>query len=273
MQINCNEQYNAPIVSILMPAYNSEKYIKQAIQSVIGQTMSNWELIVIDDQSQDSTRQIVDAFAQEDSRIHLYVNKHNCGAAKSRNRGFDLCRGCYVALLDSDDIWYPTKLEAQLKAAEKDNADIVYCSYAIIDENGQKHCNDFIVPTTTTLEAFLKRSVISCSTAFLRKNIVEHYRFPQEYYHEDLAMWLQLLEDGMNAVGVQDVLAAYRVRSDSRASNKIQVAKRRWKVYRSFMRMSWIKSAYYFVQYAFIGAVKYRKSKGKDISIQEETAI
>lgn len=270
MEINYSGQHERPMVSVIMPAYNSEEYIQQAIDSVIQQTFRNWELIVIDDQSKDSTRRIVEELAKADPRIHLYVNARNCGAAASRNRGLDLCRGNYVALLDSDDIWYANKLETQLALAERENADIVYCSYAIIDERNQKYCKDFIVPATTTLRDSLKRSVISCSTALLRKNVVECYRFPQEYYHEDLVMWLQLLKNGMVAVGAPDVLAAYRVHSHSRASNKLQVAERRWKVYRSYMGMSRMESAYYFVQYAFMGFTKYRKNRECSQALAEE---
>lgn len=258
-----NEKLNTPLISVLMPAYDSERYIAQAIESVLAQTVSDWELIVVDDRSRDNTRQIVEHFAGKDPRIRLYVNDSNCGAARTRNRGLDLCRGAYVALLDSDDIWYADKLAVQLALAEKEQADIIYCSYSIIDENGEKQCKDFIVPESTTLEDTLKKSVISCSTALLKKEVVERYRFPLNYYHEDLAMWLQLLQNGMKAVGTREVLAAYRVRSRSRASNKLLVAKRRWQIYRGFMGMSWGRSAYCFVQYAVMGLMKYRKNKNQ----------
>ena len=249
---------DSPLVSVLMPAYNAEKYIEKAIRSVIAQTVSDWELVIIDDYSQDRTCQIAEALARADARIRLYRNEQNQGAARTRNRGLDLCRGQYVALLDSDDVWYPEKLEKQLVLAQAENADIVYCAYAIVDENGQKRFHDFIVPEHTDLEATLVKSVISCSTALLGRNVTEHYRFPVEYYHEDLAMWVQLLGDGLKAVGTSQVLAEYRVRYASKASNKLSVAKWRWQIYRTLMGLSVRKSAVYFVQYAAAGAVKYR---------------
>lgn len=255
----CGAALECPLVSVLMPAFNAEKYIEKAIRSVIAQTVSDWELVVIDDHSQDMTFQIAEALAREDARIHLYRNEQNQGAARTRNRGLDLCRGQYVALLDCDDVWYPDKLAQQLKLAQQENADIVYCAYAIVDEDGEKRCRDFIVPECTDVESTLVKSVISCSTALLGKNVTENYRFPIGYYHEDLALWLQLLGDGMKAVGTSQVLAAYRVRPCSRASNKLSVAKRRWQIYRSVMGLSVRKSVFYFVQYAAAGFAKYQR--------------
>jgi len=248
-----------PLVSVLMPSFNAESFIEAAIQSVIGQTVSDWEMIIIDDGSRDSTCEIIESLCRKDSRIHLYKNERNMGAANSRNRGLDMCRGEYVALLDSDDLWYPEKLEKQIALAKAKKADIVYCSYAIIDEEGRKKCPDFIVPEYTSAKATLSKSVISCSTALLSKRVVSKYRFPTGFYHEDLAFWLQMLSDGVIAVGAADVLAEYRVRSNSRASNKITVARGRWQIYRKMMGMSFGESIYHFIQYAFIGFRKYRR--------------
>lgn len=246
-------------VSVIIPAYNAERYIEASMRSAMQQSFSDIEIIVVDDNSCDKTCAIVEKLAEEDHRIRLIRNCQNEGAAQARNKALDICKGEYVALLDCDDIWYSRKLEKQLEVAEREKADIVYCSYAIVDEHGEKKCNDFIVPPTTDLESTLAKSVISCSTALLNWRTIEKYRFPIGYYHEDLALWLQLLGDGMKAVGITEVLAEYRVRSNSRASNKISVAVRRWKIYRSMMKFSVAKSAYYFVQYAFAGIIKYRK--------------
>lgn len=245
------------LVSVLMPAYNAEKYVEIAIRSVMEQTISSWEMVIIDDHSTDETARVIEACAQQDSRIRFYENEKNMGAAWTRNRGLDLCRGRYVALLDSDDVWLPEKLEKQLALAQRENADIVYCSYGIINEHGEKRCNDFIVPEKTDFNTSLVKSVISCSTALLSRTVTDHYRFPQGYYHEDLAMWLQLLSDGMKAVGVQDVLAEYRVRSDSRAANKLSVARKRWYIYRDYLHLPLTKRVWAFVRYAFLGLRKY----------------
>lgn len=108
-----------PLVSVIMPAYGAEAYIEEAIASVQAQTYENWELLVLEDCSPDRCAQIVEDMAREDSRIRLLRNEKNMGVARTRNRGLDLCRGDYVAFLDSDDLWRPQKLQKQLALAKK----------------------------------------------------------------------------------------------------------------------------------------------------------
>ncbi len=256
-------EHGVPLVSIVMPAYNAEMYIEAAIRSVQTQTHKNWELLVLDDCSRDGTKQIVEKMAAQDSRVRLLCNEKNMGVARTRNRGLDLCRGDYVALLDSDDIWRPEKLEKQLALAKKENGDIVYCSYAIIDEHGNRKCEDFIVPPATSLKKLLAKNVIGCSTVMLSGKAVGEYRFPTDFYHEDFALWLDMLKAGKKAVGHQEVLVDYRVHSGGRASNKVNSAKRRWRIYRSFLGLSLVESSWYLARYAVSGMIKYRPKSGK----------
>lgn len=253
------ENKESTTVSVIMPAYNATAYIEEAIRSVMAQTFTNWELIVIDDGSTDDTCAIVQRLVAEDSRIQLVQNPENMGVSRTRNRGLDLCRGDYVALLDCDDIWLPNKLEAQLALAAESGADILYCSYGIVDPNGASRCNDFIVPATITYRETLSRSVISCSTAVLSRQIAEKYRFRTDYYHEDLVLWLELLRDGYTAAGVTDVLAHYRVSPNSRASNKLKSALRRWIVIRRCMKEPFFSSLGAMWRYALLAGRKYKK--------------
>lgn len=254
---------STPLVSVVMPAYGAEAYIEAAIASVQAQTHENWELLVMDDCSPDGCARIAEAMAAKDSRIRLIRNEKNMGVARTRNRGLDLCRGDYVALLDSDDLWRPEKLEKQLALAKKEQADIIYCSYAIIDEHGKQKCADYIVPAQTNLKKLLVKNVISCSAVMLEKQTAQAFRFPTDYYHEDFALWLDMLRSGKKAVGQQEVLGDYRVHSGSRASNKAGSAKRRWKIYRSFMGLSLAESSWYLGQYALAGFMKYLPKQGK----------
>ena len=250
-------------VSVIMPAYNAASYIETAIRSVMRQSFTDWELIVIDDCSQDTTVEIVTGLAAEDHRITLLRNEVNMGVSKTRNRGLDLAKGSFVALLDSDDVWYPQKLEKQVALAQRENAGLVYCSYAIVNENGQKKCEDFLVPETTDFEASLIQSVVSCSTALLSRRVVDAYRFNSAYYHEDLVLWLQILKDGFSAFGVVDVLAEYRVMDGTRASNKLKVAVHRWRIYHEYLGFSLYKSTKLMLQYAVLGLKKYRKRSNR----------
>lgn len=248
-----------PVVSVVMPAYNTEKYIREAVSSIENQTLRDWELLVVDDCSTDHTYEILQKLAQEDARIKIIRNQTNCGAAMSRNIAFSQCSGKYVALLDSDDLWEPEKLEKQVICAEKTGADIIYCSYSIIDECGRKKPPDFIVPEHTDFNSMLKKSTISCSTALLKSKLVAQFQFPTHMYHEDLAYWLELLKNGANAAGVIEVLASYRITPGSRAFNKVQSAVNRWRIYTEYLGLPAVRSTCLLAQYIFLGLIKYRK--------------
>lgn len=254
-----NEQNTAPLVSVIMPAYSSERFIGDAISSVLAQTVTDWELIVIDDGSRDRTVEIVSDYAKKDPRIHLMVNEKNMGAGNTRNRGLDVCRGEYVALLDSDDYWQPQMLEKMIARARETQADILYCSYAIVDENGRKLCNDFIVPAETDFHKSMIRSVITCSTVLLTKRIAKNHRFPTDLYHEDIALWFQLLRDGVVARGVTDILAAYRQSANSKTANKLKSACRRWGIYRKHLKLPFFESVSLMIQYAYYGLIKFKR--------------
>lgn len=248
---------NAPRISVIMPAYNMERYIEEAIRSVMTQTVSDWELLVLDDCSGDATCAIVEALAAEDERIRLIRMETNSGVAAVRNRGFELCRGDFVALLDSDDLWCPEKLETQLRRMEQTGADISYCSYGVIDAEGSKAKNDYIVPEQTDFEAMLRENVIGCSTVLLRRSIVEKYRFATSFFHEDYVLWLRLLQDGYTAAGCSEVLVKWRYFNTSRSFNKIQSAKNRWKIYRQYLNLPFGKSVRVLCDYMMAGIRKY----------------
>ena len=127
------QDQTAPLVSVVMPAYNADKFIEAAVRSVQTQTFPDWELILVDDCSTDGTADRIRALAAEDGRLRPVFSAENHGTAESRNLAFSYCRGDYVALLDADDLWRPEKLARQLLLAKETGADILYCSYGMID--------------------------------------------------------------------------------------------------------------------------------------------
>ncbi len=247
-----------PIVSVVIPTYNAEKYIAETINSVLNQTFAQFELMVIDDCSQDATCSIVSQMASSDCRIKLLKNESNIGVAKTRNRGLDLCQSKYVAFLDADDIWYPEKLERQVELAEKENADIVYSSYDIVDSNGDKAKESYIVPEAISYEGLLKENVIGCSTVLLNSRVLKNYRFNPEFYHEDYVLWLQILSDGGKAVGCSATLTAWRYIENSRSFDKRSSAKKRWIIYRKHCKLPFWKSVSLMFSYATAALKKYR---------------
>ncbi len=248
---------NNPKVSIIMPAYNAERFIKEAISSVIAQTYPFWELWVIDDCSSDSTCTIVEELVKQDNRINLVKNERNMGAAKTRNRGLDLCHEAYVAFIDSDDVWREDKLSSQIKVMESEGAALAYTSYAIVDENGQPCKNAYVVPERITFDELLKENYIGCSTVMLSIDIVKQYRFATDFYHEDYCLWLDICNDGHKIVGCSEVLVNWRLIKNSRSFNKFKSAKNRWRIYRDHMGYSFVKSARLISSYLLNGVKKY----------------
>lgn len=254
-----NQNLHRPLVSVIMPAYNAAEFLEEAVASVRAQTVTDWELLVIDDCSTDDTRRILERIAAGDPRVRLLRNSENLGAAGSRNRGLEIFRGKYVAMLDSDDYWYPTMLQKMLNKAEETGADIIYCAYELVDEEGRKVCSDFRVPDATSFRESIVRSVITCSTVLVTGELAGSHRFPTNLYHEDIALWFQILREGGTARGVDEVLAAYRQRSGSKTANKLKSAARRWKIYREHLKLPVSVCVTTMVRYGYYGLKKFRR--------------
>jgi teichuronic acid biosynthesis glycosyltransferase TuaG len=153
-------------------------------------------------------------------------------------------------------------LEEMVRRAGQTGADIVYCSYELVDEQGNKVCNDFLVPLETTFEESIVRSVITCSTVLVTAGLARENRFPTNMYHEDIAMWFRILRDGGVARGVPAVLAAYRQRAGSRSAGKLVSARRRWTIYRHHLKLPVAKCLVTMVRYGFYGIMKYKRVTG-----------
>ena len=256
--MNCEfSAMKQPLVSVIMPAYNCSQHIEHAIRSVMQQIYQNWELLVIDDASTDTTFAIVKRMMELDSRIRGVQNPSNMGVARTRNRGLDLAQGEYVAFLDGDDCWHSEKLTVQLRCMVQASADLSFTSYAIVDENGVPSKAAYMVPENVSFEGLLRENVIGCSTVLISKEIVRKYRFAIDFYHEDYCLWLDILQDGYRAVGCTEVLVDWRFIEMSRSFNKKRSAKNRWRIYRKHLRLSWLKSARVFASYAIRGLKKY----------------
>lgn len=240
-----------------MPNFNGEKFVRQAIDSVLNQTYKNFELIVVDDKSTDTSPMIIENIAKIDSRVKLIKSEKNNGVAITRNIGIKEASGQYIALLDNDDVWEEDKLERQLNLA-LDGYDIVYCSYDFIDENDKKIKKPFIVPKTTDFKKMLSSSVISSSTCFIKTELIQANMFTTEYYHEDYVLWMRLLSlPNTKAVGDEKVLMHYRIVSGSRSDSKCNSAKQRWIIYRKALKMNIFASLWAFLCYTFKSVIKY----------------
>lgn len=247
---------NDILISVVMPNYNGHRFVEQAIDSVLSQTYQYFELLIVDDCSKDDSLQLIKRKAQSDSRIRVIALENNAGVANARNVGIREAKGKYIALLDNDDLWTADKLERQLATAEK-GADIVYCSYDFIDEQNNPIKKPFIVPQQTNFNKMLASSVISCSTSFIKTELMQAHPFNAGFYHEDYVLWMELLRVCPTAYGDEKVLMHYRQVTGSRSNKKSNAAKERWNIYRKALKLNIATSAWAFVRYAVKGVVKY----------------
>lgn len=250
-------QNERPLVSVIMPSYNAEAFLSAAIASVVGQTESRWELIIIDDCSTDRSFRIAQQWRSRDERITALRNEVNSGVARTRNRGIGMARGQYIAFLDSDDVWLPEKLERQIAKMREANAQICYCSYAIIGESGDPVRADYLVPTRARFRDILKENYMQCSAMVIRADIVKKIRFNPSYYHEDYVLGLDMLRAGYKAVGCREILLQWRYLAHSRSFDKRKGAANRWRIYRSYLKLPFWQAAYCFTWYAAAGLRKY----------------
>ena len=247
---------NTELISIIMAAYNAEKTIVSAIQSVVSQTYPNWELLVINDCSKDNTEEIVLRFAHSDPRIRLINIITNSGVSVTREKGMEASRGAWIAVLDSDDMWEPDKLEKQLRLVNTTGAELVFTASAFIDNAGNRLDWQLHVPATISYRELLKQNLISNSSVLVRTALYKKYYAIGDSMHEDFAMWLAITKAGYKAYGIDEPLLIYRLSKASKSSNKFKAAIMCWNTYR-YVGLNFATSIYYMLYYIKNGLFKY----------------
>lgn len=243
-----------------MAAYNAEKTIVEAIDSVLQQTYSNFELLVINDCSKDGTEALIDKFVRQDSRVRLINNAQNMGVSYTRKHGLDEARGEWIAILDSDDMWLPEKLEKQIKLQKETQAKLLYTGSAFIDAEGKSLAWCLSVPLEIGYKQLLKQNILSNSSALVRKELYKSYYAIDDAMHEDFAIWLQILRSGVKAYGVNEPLLIYRLDARSKSGNKIKAAVMNWNTYR-YIGLNLVTAFYYECWYTINGLLKYKNFK------------
>lgn len=230
------------LVSVIMPAYNVADFIEEAIQSVLQQTYVNWELLVIDDASEDATVSIITTFITRDSRIQLFQNKTNQGAGMSRNVGIEAAQGSYVAFLDADDLWLPKKLQTQLDFMKTNNLAMTFSSYYLIDEFGKNLDKKVVALPILTYKKLLKSNYVGNLTGIYSIKKMGQIYSPVLRKRQDWALWLTILKQINTTKGILEPLAKYRIRENSISKNKTALLKYNYLIYSEFLKYSKIKS-------------------------------
>lgn len=245
------------LISIIMPAYNCERFIEEAIISVIEQTYKLWELIVIDDGSKDDTVRIMSVLLNKDERIRFYKNEENQGVSATRNRGISLAKGDWIAFLDSDDIWDKKKLQKQLELLKNTEAEFLFTGSSYINEEGIYYQGQFEVPKKVTYKTLRTHNVVSCSSVLIKKRFFENIKMERDDIHEDYAVWLRVLRTGVFAYGINEPLLIYRISKNSKSGNKFKTIKMTYGVFR-FIGINPISSTYYMFRHVLASIKKYR---------------
>ena len=234
------------LVSIIMAAYNAEKTIEQAINSVLNQTYTNFELLVVNDCSKDGTVESVKSIAATDGRVRLISNEKNSGVSYTRKHGLEEANGSWIAILDSDDAWAPEKLEKQIELQNRTNADLLFTGSTFMDSDGQ--LNDWYLhaPAEITYRQLLKQNAKFYAVG--------------DGMHEDFAIWLSILKEGRKAYGVDEPLLIYRIAKSSKSGNKVKAAKMNWNTYR-YIGLNPLSALYYECWYMVKGLLKYKNLK------------
>ncbi len=203
-------------VSVIMPVYNVDRFISETIQSVIDQTYTNWELIIVDDCSTDGTAEIIREYAAKDERIKFLQNEKNSGAAASRNYALRKASGRWIAFLDSDDLWLPRKLEEQIKFMEENDYRFSYTAYEQIDENSMPLNIKVDGPAVLSKRKMFRYCYPGCLTVMYDRSVVGLIQIPDVIANgeNDYAIWLKVIKI-CKCFFLNDVLSLYRVRSSS----------------------------------------------------------
>lgn len=225
------------LITIITPNYNCEKYISQTIESVLAQTYSNWELIIVDDCSTDKSYQIALDYASKDKRIKVIKNDTNSGAAISRNKALDIAKGEYISFLDSDDLWEPDKLEKQLQFMKNNNCDFSFTRYNLIDEDNNTLKKTAKIVKKLNYFKYLHHCYTGCLTVMYRFDIAKEIRSFNIKNNNDYGLFLQVIKKSNKSMGLDKVLAHYRIRKSSISRKKLSKVKPYFELMKNYLHI------------------------------------
>ena len=232
--------------------HNNETVIEDTINSVIKQTYSNWELILVDDVSLDDTVIKTKNLIEVDNRIKLFSHTQNKGAAEARNLGTKMANGDYIAFLDADDLWIENKLELQINVLNSSTADVCFGSYELVDSDSKPLNRKVQTLGVLTYNKLLKANYIGNLTGIYNCKILGKIYTKNLKKRQDWLLWLEALKRSKKpAIGISETIAYYRISEGSLSSNKINLIKHNFNVYRKGLGFSYLKSIAYLIQFLY----------------------
>lgn len=245
---------NNDLVSIVMPNYNCAKFIKETIQSVIEQTYSNWEILFVDDCSTDDSIAVAESFC--DSRIRIFKNEKNSGAAVSRNKALREAKGRWIAFLDSDDIWVKDKLEKQILFMEENNYSFSYAKYEEVDENGTKLNKIVSGPKKIGKKRQFDYCWQGCLTVMYDREKVGLVQIEDIKKNNDYAIWLKVCKKAKCYL-LSEVLGFYRKRAGSISrQGKMKLIKHHYILFKVGEKNNSFVASFRTIKNLFYGVIK-----------------
>jgi len=233
------KEENDPSVDVILPNYNKGKHLKEAINSVIAQTYRNWNLYIIDDNSTDNSIQIIDKFLnlKNIKVVKLYKNK---GPSFCRNYAMRISKAKYISFIDSDDTWYPNKLEKQIYFMKKNNLNFTYTDYVpFFESNGmKKFIKKTFLKNSFDFKSFTKNSSINTTTMIITRSILNCHRFRKIQLLEDYLFKCKLLKSSNVAKKLPESLAYYRILDKSRSSRRLQNIYWLWYINKKYNKLN-----------------------------------
>lgn len=256
------------LVSIITPSFNCAKFIGETIDSILSQTYQNWELIITDDCSSDNSREIIQRYCDCDKRVKLFKLPKNSGAGLARNNSIKEAKGRFIAFCDSDDCWYPKKLECQLAFMIENDTALSYTSYDTVDESGKIIGFVNCLPKLN-LSKILRDNGIGCLTAIYDAEKIGKQFMPLIRKRQDWCLWISIIKKIGECKGLCEPLAIYRIRSGSISSNKVAMLKYNFNVYHEVLGYNRLTASIllfgYFLPYYFYKKIKQKRDYKKRI--------
>ena len=229
-----------PKVTIILPNFNSEKFIDVTINSIINQTYKNWDLIIIDDNSNLKTKNVLKKYLNKD-KIKIFFLKKNIGAGRCRNLGLKKAKSNYLAFIDSDDLWKKNKLNKQIEFMIRKNFVFTYTNYTTFKKNSSR-INYINCPKQISYDSFIKNTSIATSTMMVKTNILKNIKFTNSKICEDFFFKCQILKKIKYAYCLNKFLTKYQIRKNSLQSNRLKNVYWIWKINRDFNKLNFSKN-------------------------------
>ena len=233
-----------PFVDVIMPNYNKGEFLEESINSVISQEYKNWNLFVIDNFSNDNSKDILNKFRDKIFNINIIYLSKNKGAAFSRNLGIRLSKAEYISFMDSDDYWSSNKLKDQINFMQKFNHIFTYSDYTpfILKNNNKVFKKEVISPNSFTYDQFINDTSIATSSMIIKRSFISTIKFPKVKSFEDYYFKCKILKKGCTAIKLKRNLMFYRITKNSLSSNKLKSLYWLWHINKKYNNLSFVKN-------------------------------